>query len=151
VQAEGGSPAPLIDRLVADFQVARELPRGRLDALISRIQPRSVLSADERIFFSVLRDYKLDPELDVIPPEAPEIIAEMIEARERARRARIRLAVIALAAVAALLQPWIFAGLTTTGQAMITALQALGTVFSGTLAFSGSAIVSRGAGVVCIG
>jgi hypothetical protein len=66
--SEAESPAVLLDRLVADFQVARELPRGKLEALISRIQPRSVLSADERIFFSVLRDYRLDPELDVIRP-----------------------------------------------------------------------------------
>jgi hypothetical protein len=148
VQAEVESPAPLIDRLVADFQVARELPRDKLGALISRLQPRSVLSTDERIFFSVLRDYKLDPELDVIRPQAPEIVAEKIEGPERARRAQIRLVVIALAAIGALLQPWIFAGLTTAGQAAITALQALGTISA---AFSASAIVFRRVGVACIG
>jgi hypothetical protein len=146
VQAKHESLAPLIDRLIADFQVARELPRGRLDALISRIQPRSMLSADERIFFSVLRDYKLDPELDVIRPEAPEIIAEMIDAPERARRAQIRLAVIALAAIAALLQPWILAA----GHGAIAILQRLGTIFSPPPAFSNVAMVFGGVGAVCV-
>ena len=105
------------------------MSRGKLEALLSRIQPSTILSADERIFFSVLRDYKLDPELDVIRPEAPEIVAEMMDAPERMRRAQIRAAIIGLAAIAAMLQPWIWMLLTTAGQAADRALVQVGSVF----------------------
>jgi hypothetical protein len=110
-------------QLLANLEVARELPRGTLDALLARMSPRNVLSADERIFFSVLRDnYRLDPERDVIEPEAPEIVAAMIDAPERQRRAQIRLVVIGLAALAALLQPWIWTALTAAGRVVVAAL-----------------------------
>jgi hypothetical protein len=129
-QEEGKQSSP--DQLVAAFQVARELPRGKLEALISRIQARTILPSDERIFFSVLRDYRLNPEIDVIRPEAPEIVAEMIDAPERIRRAQIRAAVIGLAAIAAVLQPWIWMLLTTVGQATDLALRATGAIFGTT-------------------
>src|SRR5262249_6521117 len=122
-QAEQEDKQFSLDQLVANFQIARELSPGKLEALISRIQPRTILSADERIFFSVLRDYKLDPELDVSRPEAPEIVAEMLDAPERKRRAQIRAGVVALAAIAAVLQPWIWMLLTAAGQAANSALQ----------------------------
>jgi hypothetical protein len=116
---------PSREEIVADFKVARDLPRGTLQALISRITPGKILSADERIFYSVLHNYRLDPEREAIAPEAPEVIAELIDAPERTRRNQVRLAVIGLAALAALAQPWIWVGLTIAAVAADDQLRAL--------------------------
>ena len=104
----GDHPLPSTERLVALFEVAREseIARTRLDEAASRFPPGDLV-ADERIFFSVLRGEQLDPVDDVIQPEAPEIVAHHMEARERERGSRLRYAVFGIAAAVALLQPWI--------------------------------------------
>jgi hypothetical protein len=105
--------APTLDLLVATFEVARELTPGKLTEVVSRIQRNTgSLTADERIFFSVLHDEKLDPVIDVIQPEAPEIVAYRMDAPERRRVARLRGMVIGIAALAALAQPWLWTLLT---------------------------------------
>ena len=76
------------------------------------------MAADERIFFSVLKDERLDPEQEILQPEAPAIIRERMEAPERRRLRHWRLGVIGLAVLTALLQPWIATALSSIGTAL---------------------------------
>jgi hypothetical protein len=112
-----GAPVQSLDQLMVSFEVAREMPRNRLAAAASRI-PLDAMAADERIFFSVLKDERLDPEQEILQPEAPAIIRERMEAPERRRLRHWRLGVIGLAVLTALLQPWIATALSSIGTAL---------------------------------
>ncbi len=104
---EGAGETSALDRLVAAFEVAREITPAKLDAVTSSIQLPDLPSGDERIFFSLLRNEKLDPERDVLQPEASAVIQERMEAPERRRRTQLRYLAVACAVLAAALQPWI--------------------------------------------
>lgn len=100
-------PGPVTaDELVASFEVARELTGAALDATMSRIDAHELLDADERIFVSVMRGVPLDPQTDVLRPEAPAAIVEQMNRAERRRKRQWIAGIAAFAVLAAAVQPW---------------------------------------------
>jgi hypothetical protein len=103
-----------LDRIATAFEVAVGKPVRELDEAAARIAPSAPGEEIERIFLAVLRGQRLDPVLDVISPEAPEVIRERLAAPERRRRMIWIAATVAVAAAVAFAEPvlaaWIAVG-----------------------------------------